>query len=186
MYRARAGGSHQTCSGFCLWILSGRTRRIHDVKMNWPSARGHLKTVTHRELIKRRHTNGSQPAESGPLHLVRMQRSALVWKRRIKERKCVRRLDHPSPLTSLLLRNLLMQLLHFCPVQFWTKMMLRVIPVVKPERIIDFFVRTHTPGNRFVWVPAIVQVIAVQVGQAMPYVIERQEEQDKFPVQESP
>jgi len=56
-----------------------------------------------------------------------------------------------------------MQLLHFRPVQFWTEMMLSVVPVVEPERIVDLFVGAYTPGNRPIRVSTEMQVIAVQV-----------------------
>jgi len=61
-----------------------------------------------------------------------------------------------------------MQLLHFRPVQFGTEMVFRVIPVVEPERIIDLFVRAHTPGNRFIRIPAEMQEVPVQIGETMP------------------
>src|SRR5438132_7989481 len=69
--------------------------------------------------------------------------------------------------------------------QFWTEMMLRVIPVIKPKGIVDLFVRTDTPGDRLVRITAIMQEIPVQVRQTMPKVIEWQEEQDKLPVQDA-
>lgn len=77
---------------------------------------------------------------SGPLCLLRWQRSALFRKRRIKKSKGVWRLNYSSPFPALLFCNLFMQLLHFRPMQFGTKMVLRVVPVVKPEQIIDLFV----------------------------------------------
>ena len=112
---------------------------------------------------------------SGPLNLLRRERSTLVRKRRIKERKGVRRLDNSSPFPSLLFCNLLMQLFHFRPVQFRTEMMLGVVPVVEPERVINFLVRTHTPGDRLIWISAIVQEVPVQIRETMPNIIEWQE-----------
>ena len=112
---------------------------------------------------------------SGPLNLLRRERSTLVRKRRIKERKGVRRLDNSRPFPSLLFCNLLMQLFHFRPVQFRAKMMLRVVSIIEPEQIVDLFVRAYTPGDRFIWVSAKMQEVPVQIRETMPEVIERQE-----------
>ena len=76
-----------------------------------------------------------------------------------------------------------MELLHLRPVQLGPEMMLGVVPIVKPEQIIDFLVRTHAPGNRFVRISPVMQKIAVQIRKTMPQVIERQKEKDEFPIQ---
>jgi hypothetical protein len=80
----------------------------------------------------------------------------------------MRRFNDPSSFSPLLFGNLLMQLLHFRPVQFGSEMMFRVIPVVEPERIVDLFVRAHTPGNRFIRITAEMEEIPVQIGEAVP------------------
>jgi hypothetical protein len=123
-----------------------------------------------------------EPSRS--LSFLHRHRSALVWERWIKESKCVRRLDHASPFSLLLFCNLLMQLLHFRPMQFGTKVVLRMVPVVEPERIVDLFVGAYAPGNRFVRVPAVMQEVPVQVRKTMPNVVEGQEVQDEFPIQD--
>ena len=56
-----------------------------------------------------------------------------------------------------------MQLLHFRPMQFRTEMVLRVVPVIEPERVVDLLVRAHTPGDRLIRVPAVMQEVAVQI-----------------------
>ena len=95
----------------------------------------------------------------------------------------MRRLDDSSSFPSLLFRDLPMELFHLRPMQLRTEMVLGVVPVVKPEQIVDLFVRTHTPGNGFVRVPAEMQIVAVQVGKTVPKIIKRQEKQDEFPIQ---
>ena len=84
----------------------------------------------------------------------------------------MRRLDDSRPFPSLLFRNLSMQLLHFRPVQFGTEMVFRVVTVVEPERIVNLLVRTHAPGDWFIRIPTKMQVISIQVREAMPEVVE--------------
>src|SRR5215472_13396051 len=102
---------------------------------------------------------------------------------RVQEPKGVGRFDHPDALPVLRLGNLLVQSLHLGPVQLWPEMVLGVVSVVKPEQIIQFVIRAYTPGNRLVRVAAIVKEIAVQVGTAVPQIIEGEEEKPEFPVQ---
>ena len=74
------------------------------------------------------------------------------------------RFDDTRPFSPLLFCYLLMELVHFRPVQFGTEMVLRMIPIVKPKRIVNLFVRTDTPRDRFIRVSTEMQEIAVQIG----------------------
>src|SRR6516164_1405817 len=95
---------------------------------------------------------------------------------RIHEPEGVGRFNHPDALPALCLGNLLVQSLHLGPVQLWPEMVLGMVSVVKPEQIIQFVIRAYTPGDRLVRVAAIMKEITVQVGAAVPQIIEGEKE----------
>jgi len=61
-----------------------------------------------------------------------------------------------------------------------------VISVVKPQQVVPFVIRTHSPGDRFIGVSAVMQEIPVQVSARMSQVIEREKEDPEFPVYYEP
>jgi hypothetical protein len=107
----------------------------------------------------------------------------LPWEIRIQEPKRVGRLDHPNPLSTLILSNLIMQLSHLRPMQLRPKMVLSVVSIVKPEQIIQFAIRAYTPGDGLVRIAPIVKEITVQIGTTVSQIVKGQEEKPKFPVQ---
>src|SRR5262249_42071025 len=77
----------------------------------------------------------------------------------------------------------LMQFLHLSPVHFRPEMMLGVIPVIEPKQIVPFRVGTDSPRDRLIRIASIVEKETVQVGAALPQIIEWQEKEPKLPVQ---
>ena len=76
-----------------------------------------------------------------------------------------------------------MQFFHLGPVHFRPEMMLGVIPVIEPKQIVPFRVGTNSPGDRPIRIAAKAEKKTVQVGAALPEIIERQKEEPKLPVQ---
>jgi hypothetical protein len=95
----------------------------------------------------------------------------------------MRRFNYLNTFTSLFLKDLLMKLFHFGPMQFWPETMLSVVSIVKPYQVVPFVVGTDAPSNRIVRIAAIVKEIAVQIGAALSQVIEGKKEKPKFPIQ---
>src|ERR1700740_1554278 len=81
----------------------------------------------------------------------------------IEKTEGMRRLDHVNARLDLLLSDLLVQLVHLGPMDLRLVVMLSVITVVEPDRIIELVVAAHSPGNRFIRVPAEMTVIPIQV-----------------------
>ena len=102
---------------------------------------------------------------------------------RIEETECVRRLDHAHTGGVLLLYNLITKRLHAGPVNLRSKMMFRVVTVVKPGPIVELVVTAYPLGERLVRIAAIVPVIPIQVGKAVTEVVKRKKETDVAPIQ---
>src|SRR5262245_48625387 len=66
---------------------------------------------------------------------------------------------------------------------FWTEMMFGVVAIVKPRPVIELTVGAHTPGNRLVWIAAVVPVVTVQIGEAVAKIPKRKKETDVMPVE---
>ena len=62
-------------------------------------------------------------------------------------------------------------------------MVFGVITVIEPKQVIPFVVGAHSPGDRFIWIPAVMQKIAVQIGAAVSQVIKGEKIDPEFPVQ---
>src|SRR5262245_5129871 len=65
----------------------------------------------------------------------------------------------------------------------WAKMVLRVKSVVEPRPVIELAVGAHTPGNRLVWIAAVMPVVAIQIGEAVAKIPKREKETDVMPVE---
>ena len=100
----------------------------------------------------------------------------------IEKPERVGRLDDPNAFPALRLSNLLMELFHLGPVQLRPEMVFGVVAVVEPKQVVPFVVRTDAPGDRLVRVAPVMKEITVQVGAAVPEVIEGQEVEPEFPV----
>src|SRR5215831_17117963 len=62
-------------------------------------------------------------------------------------------------------------------------MMFGVIPVIEPKQIVPFRVGTDSPRDRLIGIASIMEKETVQVGAALPEIIEGQKEEPKLPVQ---
>ena len=76
-----------------------------------------------------------------------------------------------------------MQTLHLRPVYFRPEMMFGVIPVIEPNQIVPFRVGTDSPRDRLIRIASIMEKETVQVGAALPQIIEWQKKEPKLPVQ---
>jgi hypothetical protein len=94
----------------------------------------------------------------------------------------VGRLDDPNAFPALRFSDFFVELLHLGPVQLRPEMVLGVVTVVEPKQVVPFVVRTDAPGDRLVRVAPVMQEKTVQVGAAVPEVIEGQEVEPEFPV----
>ena len=63
--------------------------------------------------------------------------------------------------------------------------MFRVIPVVEPRPVIELVVGAHAPGNRLVWIAAVVPVVTIQIREAVAEIPERKKKTDVMPVQDT-
>src|SRR5207244_11397224 len=79
-------------------------------------------------------------------------------------------IDHANAFLFLQLGNLPLELFHFRPMHFRTKMMLRVVAVIEENPIVNHPVATYAPRDWFVRVSAIVTEISIQVAEAMTQV----------------
>jgi hypothetical protein len=61
-------------------------------------------------------------------------------------------------------------------------MMLSVIPVIEPKQIVPFRVGTDSPRDRLIRIAPIMEKETVQVGAAVPEIIEWQKQEPKLPV----
>src|SRR5438045_9619391 len=91
-------------------------------------------------------------------------------------------IDHADAFLFLQLGDLPLELFHFRPMHFRTKMMLGVVAVVKENPVVNLPVATYAPRDRLVRVSAIVTEISVQVAEAMAQVEEGQKEQHGEPI----
>jgi hypothetical protein len=95
----------------------------------------------------------------------------------------VRHSDNTHPGFALLLDDLIAKRLHPGPMHLWAEMVLRVKSVVEPRPVIKLAVGAHTPGNRLVWIAAVVPVITVQIREAVSKIPKRKKETDVMPVE---
>src|SRR6266404_8173415 len=63
------------------------------------------------------------------------------------------------------------------------EMMLGVVTVIEPGPVVEPVIGAHPPGNRLVWITAIMPIVAVQIRQAVAKVPEWQKETDVAPVE---
>jgi hypothetical protein len=61
--------------------------------------------------------------------------------------------------------------------------MFGVVPVKKPNPIVDLVVAAHPPGERLIRITAVVAVEPVQIGKAVTEIIKREEETNVTPVE---
>ena len=94
----------------------------------------------------------------------------------------MRRFDHTYTFPLLFLQNLLVKSLHSGPMELRTKVVFRVVAVIKPDQIIPFVVGAYSPCDRLIWVTSVMKEISVQVGAAMPKIVKREKIDPKFPV----
>src|SRR5262249_23747257 len=71
--------------------------------------------------------------------------------------------------------------LHSGPMHLWPKMMFGVVTVVEPRPVIELAVGAHTPGNRLVWIAAVVPVVTIQIREAVAKIPKRKKETDVMP-----
>ena len=63
--------------------------------------------------------------------------------------------------------DLLVQRDHPRPVHLGPEMVFGVIAIVEPNQVVPFVIGTDPPGDWFVWIPAVVEKITVQVSAAV-------------------
>ena len=95
----------------------------------------------------------------------------------------MRRSDNSYALPALRLKNLLVEPFHLGPMQLRPEVVFCMVAIVKPEQVITLMVRAYPPGDRFVWIPAVMEKIAVQIGAAVPQIIKREKINPEFPIQ---
>ena len=83
-------------------------------------------------------------------------------------------LNYSHARRALLVDNLITKCLHSRPMHLWPEMMLGVVTVIEPGPVVELVITTHAPGNRLVWITAIMPIVAVQIRQAVAKVIEWQ------------
>src|SRR5262249_417012 len=101
---------------------------------------------------------------------------------RIEESEHVSVIDYAHIFLFLQLGNLPLKLLHLRPMHFRPEMMLRVVTVIEENPIIELPVTAHSPGDRLIWVSAIVAEVSVQVTEAMAEIEEGKEEKHVAPI----
>jgi hypothetical protein len=102
---------------------------------------------------------------------------------RVEKTEGVRWFDHTYTLSFLLFENLFVEPWHASPVHLWPIMMFGVITIVKPEQVIPFIVRAHSPGDWLIRITSIMKEKAVQVGAAVTQIVEGQKVDPELPVQ---
>src|SRR6266513_4668838 len=115
------------------------------------------------------------------LHFAMILSSISGWKMRIQKPECVRHLDHAHSSLALLLNDLIAQRLHSRPMHLWPEMMFCVITVEEPRPVIELAVGADAPCNWFVWIAAVVAIVAVQIREAVAEIPKRQKETDVMP-----
>jgi hypothetical protein len=58
-------------------------------------------------------------------------------------------------------------------------MVLGVVAVIEPKPVVELVVAAHSPGDGLVGIAAVVEVIAIEIGEAVAEIIKRQEEDDE-------
>jgi hypothetical protein len=94
----------------------------------------------------------------------------------------MRRLDHADTGGFLIGGNLAMEFLHLRPMHLGTEMVLGMVAVVEPEPVVEPVIAADAPRDRLLGIAAVVEVIAVQVREAVAEIVERKEEEHELPV----
>src|SRR6478672_742637 len=97
----------------------------------------------------------------------------------------MRRLNDACSSGSLFLGKLILQFLHLRPVHARAIMMLGVVAIVEPEPVVELVVGTDAPSEGDVGLAAVVEVVAVEVREAVAEVPEGEEVNDESPVEDS-
>src|ERR1700748_2743752 len=100
----------------------------------------------------------------------------------IEKTQRVRTSNYPDAFAPLRFENLFMKPLHLCPVQFPPEMVLGMVAVIETDQIVPFVVGADPPGDRLIWISAIVKKISVQVAAAVPKVIKGGKVDPEFPI----
>src|SRR5262249_10907671 len=103
----------------------------------------------------------------------------------VKKTERVGHFDNTHPGFPLFLDDLIAKRLHSGPMHLWPKMMFGVVTVVEPRPVIELFVGAHTPGNRLVWIAAVVPIVTVQIREAVAKIPKRKKETDVMPVEDT-
>jgi len=85
---------------------------------------------------------------------------------------------------ALGLLDLKVEGVHPGPVEAGAVVVFGVVAVVEPEEVVDAFVGGDAPGEGEVGVSAVVEVVAVEVGEAVAEVVEGEIGEHEFPVEE--
>ena len=64
-----------------------------------------------------------------------------------------------------------------------SKMVLGVIPIIKPDPVVEFVVAAYSPGDGFVRIATVMPVITVEVGKAVSEIPAGKKKTDVMPVQ---
>ena len=83
--------------------------------------------------------------------------------------------DHPHAFAALLVGNLAVEFVHLRPVHLRAEMVLGVVAVIEPKPVVDLVIAAHAPRNRLVGIAAEMEIVAVQIREAVAKIIERQE-----------
>ena len=100
----------------------------------------------------------------------------------MKKTERVRDFDYAHSGIALLLEDPIAESLHARPMHLRPEMVFGMITVVKPGPVVESAISTNAPGNRLVWISAVVAVIAVEIREAVAKIPERQKETDVMPV----
>ena len=100
----------------------------------------------------------------------------------IEKTEGVRGFDDANTSGALLFNDLIAEGLHPSPMNFWPEMMFGVITVKEPKPVIKLLVTAHAPGDRFVRIRAVMEVVTVQIREAMTQVPEAREKKNVVPV----
>src|SRR5437763_5357584 len=85
----------------------------------------------------------------------------------IEKAEGVRRFDDADAGGALLFDDLIAKNLHPSPMDLGPEMMFGVVTIKEPEPVVELVVTAHTPGDRLIGVSAIMEVVTVQIGEAM-------------------
>src|SRR5689334_24112754 len=104
---------------------------------------------------------------------------------RIEKSECMRRLNDARAGGPLFAHELPLKLLHLRPMHARAIMVLGMVAVVEPEPVVELVIGAHAPGERDVRLASIMQVVAVEVREAVAEIPEGKEENDEPPVEDS-